>query len=153
MRLTKLPKLNVLWLFAISLWLLIEFSGCATQPPDVPVFEPYTQRVTTDPKTDHMILLPSPLCMEKIQEFECGHGVYILSGKEIWVGEQKAHWFHGKPWSQIKRESIFVPAVESYAPLATYIINSCEQAHCNDQVDRFKVQVDQLKGIGAVLNP
>lgn len=98
-----------------------------------------------------MILLPSPICMEMIGEFECGHGVFIMSRDEIWVGENKAHWFNGKPWSQLKRESVFVPAVESYAPLSQYIINSCAQNNCNDQVNRFKVQLDELKGIGAVI--
>lgn len=150
MRKYSLPKRLACWLFAISSLLQ---TNCATQPPDVAVFEPYTQRLTTDPLTDHMILLPSPLCMEQIGEFECGHGVYIISQKEVWVGEQEKHWFHGKPWSQLKRESIFVPAIESYAPLSEYIINSCEQNHCNDQVARFRVAPDQLKGIGAILAP
>lgn len=100
-----------------------------------------------------MILMPSPLCMAQIQEFECGHGVYIMSKREVWVGENKANWFNGKPWSEIKRESVYVPAVESFAPLSTYIINTCERNSCNDQVDRIKIQLDELEAIGAVLKP
>lgn len=144
-----MQKLRALLPFAI---LLLSLTRCvAPQPPDVFVFEHYYQQITHDPIKDHMILLPSPICMEKIGEFECGHGVAIMSQREIWVGEKPAHFYHGKPWSQLKRESIFLPAIESYAPLATYIINSCAENHCNDQVDRFKVQLDQLKGIGAVI--
>lgn len=86
--------------------------------------------------------------MEKIVEFECGHGVFIMSGREVWVGENKENWFNGKPWSQLKRESILVPAVESYAPLSTYIINSCAKNNCDAEVDRFKVKIDELKSVG-----
>lgn len=89
--------------------------------------------------------------MEKIGEHECGHGVYIISGKEIWVGEEPKHYFHKKPWSQLRRESMIVPAEESGAPLLTYVINSCAQNHCNDKVDRFKIQLNELKGIGPLL--
>jgi hypothetical protein len=89
--------------------------------------------------------------MEKIGEFECGHGVYILSGKEVWVGENPKHFFNKKSWSQLKRESMIVPAIESGAPILTYIINTCAQNHCNDAVDRYKIQLDELKGIGPVL--
>lgn len=89
--------------------------------------------------------------MEMIGEFECGHGVYIMSGKEIYVGENKEHWFNGKPWSQLRRESIMLPAQESYAPLSTYIINSCAKANCNDQVDQFKVRFDEFRGINTII--
>lgn len=91
--------------------------------------------------------------MEKIGEFECGHGVYIMSQREIWVGEKKEHFYNGKPWSQLKRESIFVPAVESYAPLTTYLIDSCKKMDCSEEVDRFKVKIDELTAIGSVLAP
>lgn len=144
---SKWNKLALL-LFATS---FLSLTNCATQPPDVPVFEPYTQRIAHDPVTDHMILLPSPLCMKNIQEFECGHGVFIISGNEVWVGEDPKHWYKGKSWSQLKAQSIYLPAVESAAPLWTYIINACAKAQCNDQVDRYRVQLDQLKGVGPAL--
>lgn len=58
-----------------------------------------------------------------------------------------------KPWNQVLLESMSLPAEESYAPLSTYIINSCEKMHCDDQVTRFKVKLDSLNGIsGAIKN-
>ncbi len=136
-----------LLLCSLPLWL-----SCATSPPDVPVFENLSQHLGTDPKTGHMILKPSPVCLKEIGEFECGHGVYIVSKREIFVGEKAPHLFGKKPWSQVKRESIYVPAAESYAPMTTWIINSCEKLNCSDQVTRFKVKVDSLSGIGAIIN-
>lgn len=137
----------------LSATLFLLLTSCAVAPPDVPVFEYLPQHLATDPVTGHMILKASPDCEAQIGELECGHGVFIMSKKEIFVGEAPAHWYKGKPWSQLKRESIYLPAQESYAPLATYIINSCAKNNCNDQVSRFRVQLDELKGIGAILNP
>lgn len=129
-------------------------SACAPKPPDVFVFEYLAQHLANDPATGHLLLTPSPACMKQIQEVECGHGVSIVSGTEIFIGEEKAHWFKNKPWSQIKRESVYVPAVESYAPLAAYIIDSCKKMKCSDQVDAFRIKLDSLNGIpGAVANP
>lgn len=92
--------------------------------------------------------------MKAIGESDCGHGVYIVSKREVFVGEHPSHWFNKKPWSQLQRESIYLPAVESYAPLAKYIINSCDKMGCNSQVDRFKVVIPTLSGIdGAIKNP
>lgn len=88
--------------------------------------------------------------MEKIKEPECGHGVSIVTGTEIFVGEKTL--FNKKPWSQLKRESIYVPAVESYAPITEYIINSCKQANCNDQVDAYRVKLNSLNGIQDVIS-
>lgn len=126
--------------------------SCAVTPPDVPVFENLTQHLGTDPVSGHLILKPSPVCLKEIGEFECGHGVFIMSKKQLFVGEKKAFWFHGKSWSQLKRESILVPAEESYSPLSSYIINSCKKMNCDDQVTRFKVKLDELDSIGNVLN-
>lgn len=134
------------------LLLLLPLVSCAVVPPDVPVFENLTQHLGTDPVSGHLILKPSPVCLKEIGEFECGHGVFIMSKKQIFVGEKKAYWFHGKAWSQLKKESILMPAEESYAPLATYIINSCKKMNCDDQVTRFKVKLDELNSIGTVLN-
>jgi hypothetical protein len=128
--------------------------ACSPKPPDVFVFENMTQRLSTDPATGHLMLTASPTCMERIKEPECGHGVSIVSGAEVFIGEAKGTWFGGKPWSQVKRESVYVPAVESYAPLATYIINSCKKMGCSADVDKFKVKLDSLNGIsGAINNP
>ncbi len=81
--------------------------------------------------------------MAAIKEVECGHGVSIVKGREIYVGEKTL--FSGKPWSQLKKESVYVPAVESYSPLATYIINTCKKDNCNDDLTRYKVKIDSLK--------
>jgi len=88
---------------------------------------------------------PSPACQKAINEPECGHCTYIVSGKEIYVGEAKTTFLNNKPWSALKAESVYVPAVESYAPLITYIINACKKMNCSDAVDRFKVKIDTLK--------
>jgi hypothetical protein len=127
--------------------------NCTTTPPDIAVFRSLTQRLSHDPLNGHLILTPDPVCEKEIKEIECGFGVYIISKRRVFVGEQKEHWFKGKPWSQLKKESILLPAVESYAPLSKYIIDSCKELGCNDQVDRFKVQLDQLNNIEPNLNP
>src|ERR1700723_168340 len=96
-------------------WLLFVILSCSltsctqSQPPDVYVFEALDQQVTMDPDTHHMLLTPSPTCMAQIQEPECGHGVSIISGKELFVGELPAHRYNGKAWSAIIAESIYVP--------------------------------------------
>ena len=139
--------------FAILSWLLIS-SGCAPKPPDVPACEHMAQRLSTDPVSGHMLLAPSPTCMKQIAEPECGHCVYIVSGKEFFLGEQAGHWLNGKPWSKIRQQSVYLPAAESYAPLETYIINSCEKMGCDSDVTKFKVKLDSLNGVsGAISNP
>lgn len=143
--------------FVKFLLLIISFasllSSCTPKPPDVPVCEKLIQRLATDPKTQHLMLTASPTCMKQIKEPECGHCTYIVSGKEIYVGENPKTHLNGKPWSQIQKESILVPAQESYAPLASYLINSCEKMNCSKDIQRFKVKVDSLKEVGDVLNP
>lgn len=131
-------------LLLILLWSL---TSCATKPPDIAVFEYLTQHLGKDPETGHILLRPSPACMKAIQEAECGHGVYIVSGKEIFIGEKAPNLFNGKTWTEIKSSSVYLPAKESYAPLVTYIINSCKKANCDEQVDKFKIKIDSLKGI------
>lgn len=119
--------------------------NCAT-PPDVPACQNLQQHLSTDPVTAHLILAPSPTCMKQIGEVECGHCVYIVSGKEVFIGEGKEHLLDGKTWSTLKQQAVILPAKESYAPLSAYLINSCKQANCNDQIDRFKIKLDLLNG-------
>ena len=138
-----MKKLNALRLIC-SIILYASLTSCAISPPDVFVFQSLEQHVGIDEATGHTILKPSPACMTNIQEFECGHGTSIVSGKEIFVGEKEGRYFEGKPWSQIKRESILVPAKESYAPLVEYIINSCAKLKCDKDVTRFKVKIDTV---------
>lgn len=160
-----------------------------TKPPDVPVCEQLSQRIATDGVTGHELLTPSPTCILQLGEAECGHCVWIVSGMERFIGEEKkdialqilsdtgkkdpggkailawitqtdssgktvmvSSWLNGtKSWSKLKEESAYLPAVESYAPLSTYIINSCNKMHCSDQVDRFKVKLDSLNGVAGAL--
>lgn len=151
-----MPKPLKCILFIILWFLLIELlASCASKPPDIAVFENLQQHLGTDPVTQHLILKPSPACMlMKVPEPECGHGVYVMSGKEFFVGEDKQNLWKGKKWSAIKAESIYMPAVESYAPMTTYIINECKQNNCDNQVDAFKIKLNSLNGInGAIQNP
>jgi len=122
------------------------------KPPDVFVFEPLVQHLSLDPTTGHSVLTPSPTCELKIKEAQCLHGVSIMTGTEIFVGELTL--YKGKKASDLQAESILVPAVESYAPLETYIVNACKKMNCDSQVDAFKVKVNSLNGIaGAIKNP
>lgn len=146
-----LKKLRWL-LFAILSWSLI--SGCTPKPPDVPACEHMASHLAVDGSTGHMVWAPSPTCMKQIGEPECGHCVWIVSGKEAFIGEQKGHWLNGKTWSKIRSQSAYLPAAESYAPLATYIIDSCKKMGCSDDVTKFKVKLDSLNGVsGALSNP
>lgn len=92
--------------------------------------------------------------MKQIGELSCGHCTYIMSGKEIYLGEGKDHQLNGKPWSQVQSESILLPAQESAAPLFTYTINACKQMSCSSDVDAFRIKLNSLNGVsGAIQNP
>jgi hypothetical protein len=82
--------------------------------------------------------------MAAINEPECGHCVYIVSGKEEYLGEEPEHTLNGKTWSQLKSQSILLPAQESYEPIAEYIIDSCKKASCSGTTSQFKAKLDQL---------
>lgn len=112
-------------------------------PPDVYAFEHLNSRTYTD-DNGKIMFKPSPTCMEKIGEVECGHGVSIVTGNQIYVGENEPNLFNKKPWSQVRAESIYLPAEESYAPISVYIINNCIKFKCSDAVTRFKVKVDTV---------
>ncbi len=128
----------------LSILLLSLLPSCTPKPPDVPVCENLSQVITKDLDSDHLIIHASPACKKNISELECGHCTYVISGKEIYVGNLREHYFNRKSWNEIKAESILVPAEESYAPISTYIINSCKKMNCEESVDRFKVKLDAL---------
>lgn len=132
--------------------LLFSLIKCVSAPPDIYVFEDLEAYSTTDPSTQHQILNPSPACWTAIQEMACGHGIAIISGKEIFVGDIPVHFYNGKSWTQLKEESIYMPAAESYAPLATYTINTCKIDNCSASLENFKVKLDELNGIAPLLN-
>lgn len=83
--------------------------------------------------------------MRMIGESQCGHCTYIISGKEIFVGEAPAAQLDGKPWSQLRGESLLIPSKESYAPIAAYMINACKVRNCSAEIDKFKVRLAPLK--------
>ena len=120
------------------------FSACASLP-DVPVFEELDQHMSKDPVSGHLILTPSPTCEAQIGEPECGHGVTIVTQKQIFVGNLPAHLYNGKTWQQLKDESVYCPAVESYAPLNAYMINSCKKFGCSSAVDSFKIKIGSVQ--------
>lgn len=148
-----MKNLNVRkWLLLVSLCALL-LSGCSVTPPDVPACEPFIEHQSLDPISGHVLLKASPTCMKQIGERECGHCVFIMSGKEIFIGEDPKTWFKGKPWSQLRAESVLMPAEESYAPLAAFVINACKKMNCSADVTRFKVKLDSLNGLkGAIKN-
>ncbi|MFI5342859.1 MAG: hypothetical protein ACHQUC_01425 [Chlamydiales bacterium] len=82
--------------------------------------------------------------MKQISESECGHGVFIVSGKEVFVGEAQATFFNNKPWSLLRKQSILVPAEESYSPISAYMINSCEKSKCDPNLMKFKIKIDSV---------
>lgn len=142
-------KLRNSLLFAISFFYL---TNCTAPPPDVFVFKHLKQRIQIDPGTGHLTITADPICLSKIQEMECCYGVSIVSGSEVFIGEREAHWFKGKACSTLVEQSILMPAVESYAPMATYIINQCAKMHCSAQVDAFKIKLDSINGVGGALS-
>jgi hypothetical protein len=134
----------------LSIILCALLLSCVPKPPDVPVCEDLKEQIMIDPVTGHMFETPSPTCKKQIGEASCGHCTYIVSGKEIYIGDSEVHRFNSKAWSQIRAESILVPAQESYAPIAAYMINSCKKMNCNNDVARFKVKFDSLHSIGCL---
>lgn len=138
------------WKWPLLGLLLVSLVNCSPTPPDVPVCENLTQYLSND-DFGHIVLVANPICEQQIKEAECGHCVNILSGKESFIGESVSHQLYGKPWSKVRKESIFVPP-ESYASLATYIINSCKKAGCNSEVDKFKIKLNSLYGVAAILS-
>lgn len=124
--------------------LVVLLAACTPKPPDVPVCEHLDRVLVVDPATGHQMLDASPACLEKIGEPVCGHCVYIVSGKEIFVGEDPKNFFEGMAWSEIRDSSVQVPA-KSYADLAAYIINACKKTGCSEDVTRFRVRIGKLK--------
>ncbi len=142
------------WWLSVAL-LALPLNGCnVPEPPNVPACEHLGQYLSTDPVTGHEMLNPSPTCMKMINEPECGHCVFVISGQEMFLGEAPEQHYRGKPWSRLRKESVYLPAVESYAPLSTYMINACKKLKCNKEVNRFRLKLDGLNGVkNAVKGP
>jgi hypothetical protein len=90
--------------------------------------------------------------MEQIKERECGACTYTVTQRKKYIGEKKENWFNGKPWSQLRKESILVPAEESYAPMVAHIINSCKARGCDKEITKFKVKIDSMEKIREIEN-
>lgn len=45
------------------------------------------QRITTDTATGHILLTPSPACMQTLGEASCGYCLWDVSGQERFIGE------------------------------------------------------------------
>lgn len=134
-----------------SLLLMISFAltaSCTSTPPDIAACKPLDKLVFVDKNSGSTRTVPSPTCQKNIQEDECGYCVRIVSGNSFFVGEAKAHQFSGKPWSQLRSESIYLPAAESYSPLAAYILKVCAEDGCSTQLTKFKTKIDALKAFG-----
>lgn len=69
----------------------------------------------------HVLVAPSPACERAVGEESCGYCIYYRSGRELFVGEGSGHQLGGKPWSQIRAESVLLPAAEGFAPLSAYL--------------------------------
>lgn len=70
------------------------------------------------------------------------------TGKPIMVST----WLNDKKsWNQVKKESAYLPGIEAYSPLASYIINSCKKMNCEDSVSAFRVKLDSLNGISSLM--
>lgn len=138
-----MKKLNALKLMPLLI-LSVLITNCAPKPPDVPVCEHLEPRIHYA-DTGHLISSPSPACMKEIGEPECGHCVYIVTGREVYIGEKEVNRLNGKTWSDLRNSSVLLPAIESYGPLAEYLINTCKQSNCSGDLTRFKVKLDSLK--------
>lgn len=115
------------------------------QPPDVPVCQELSKRRIFNADTLELIEKPSPTCMIEIAESECGHCVWIVSGKEKFVGNKSENYLNGKSWTTIKEHSVLVPGEFSYAPITTYMINQCKRFNCHKEVGKFKVKFEKKK--------
>lgn len=127
---------------SIALCALLASCKSLPPPPDIYVFGDLKTYMTKDPVTGHVLLKPNPVCVKKIGEPECGHGISIVTGKEVYIGEKVL--FNKKKWSDLRTQSILLPAEESYAPLATYLINSCKKFDCSEDITKFKIKIDSV---------
>jgi hypothetical protein len=126
--------------------LSISLVSCIT-PPDVP-FGVANDPIVIEKKDAFGIVVrdvrPNPVCMKEIKEPACGYYVWLISDKEQYVGEAKATWLYGKPWSRLKAEAIYTPS-ESQAEVNSYFINTCKkQQNCNKNISRWRAKSDKL---------
>ncbi len=124
----------------------LQLSGCMA-PPDIPACRSLETREETKevPDIGRVTLdRPNPTCIKEINEATCGYCVWTISDKKQYVGENKKTWLYGKPWSQVLRESVLLPA-ESYAEAKAFVINECKKTNdCNKDIDHWRVKLDSF---------
>lgn len=125
---------NSIFLYALLV------SACVTSP-NIPIFRElgpvYTQ-------TEHYITLkPNPVCMKEINETQCGRYTYTVTGESGLVGDDAAHHFNGKSWSEIKRSSLLL-SVDSYPKVKDFISLLCKKnKECRDSMIEATVKVNE----------
>lgn len=153
--------LNVKSLLLLSSLCLLLSSCAGLQPPDVPGCTPLNSKLvnwhppmTPATRADGLVYRPNPVCMAEIGEGDCGKCVFTISEKPIYVGDKPEHHFNKKPWSQLRKKCVLLPAAESYAPLKAFFINACKQmgslGACKD-IAKWRVKLDSLDSVGDVI--
>lgn len=148
------------WTPLVTLCLLL--SSCAgLQPPDVigctgldSKLVKWRPPMLPASRSDGLVYRPNPVCMAEIGEGDCGFCTFTVSEKNVFVGEKPEHHFKGKPWSQLKKKSVLLPAAESYAPLKAFAVNACKQmgsvGACRD-IAKWRIKLDSLDSVGDVI--
>ncbi len=133
--------------------LLSLLSSCAIKPPDGPVCRPLNAKriVTKDPFGIPVEKIrPNPVCIAEIGEPECGRCTWTISDRVKFIGESEDHHLYGKPWSLIKIEAVIMPS-EYFAGLKSYIVKSCKELKCDDQIPRWRIKVDSIDSVGDLI--
>lgn len=94
---------------------------------------------------------PNPVCNRQIKEPTCGYCTYTVSDKEQYVGENAKTLLHKKPWSQIKRQGVIIPA-EDYAAVKAFILDMCKKTNeCSKDIEHWRIKLDSLDSVGDAL--
>ncbi len=97
--------------------------------------------------------------MDKLGEPECGFCQFLISNNPTYIGTYSIYQ-HGKRralevgeknWPQLKSKAVILPARESFAPLKAYTINLCKSTNCDKTVTDWRLKLDSLDGLGAIL--
>ena len=129
------------------LFVLILNVGCV-KPPDVWVCRDLTEKVVITEDAfgvEEMNLRGNPVCLSEIKENRCGYCVRSISGTHTYVGEDSTHQLEGKKWSEMRIDSVMLPA-DSYAALKEFIINSCKKSNqCAEGIAKWRTNLELLK--------
>ena len=127
--------------------LSISLVSCSTLNVDEPIGIPLKPIITVKKDAfgiDVTTVRPNPVCMKEIREPSCGYYAWTISDREQYVGEAKATWLFGKPWSVLQDEAIYTPS-ETQAKIKEAIINTCKKYKtCDQRISRWRVKTDKL---------